>query len=122
MDIVDFEKEVMFLFRDYYKGTEKEKSSDWFKIDIESLYKNKKMELTILQHKDTDEDFFIRASSSTFSGLFITALYTLRDYLSEKPYINVLCSSCNGRGEFEQSAGSHSYFEDCDNCGGSGKA
>lgn len=30
------------------------------------------------------------------------------------------CPSCKGRGDFEISAGSHSYFSDCDNCKGKG--
>jgi DnaJ-class molecular chaperone len=30
------------------------------------------------------------------------------------------CPTCKGEGEFEVSAGSHSYFEDCSKCNGKG--
>lgn len=32
-----------------------------------------------------------------------------------------LCSCCHGDGEYEVSAGTHSFFRDCESCGGTGK-
>lgn len=32
-----------------------------------------------------------------------------------------LCSSCDGDGEYEVSAGSHSFFKECECCNGTGK-
>lgn len=122
MEIRKFEEEVMYLFRNYYRGTEKIGEENWFKISIESLYKKKTVQISIVDKLNADREISISFSAKTYSEVFIETLYLLRDYLLKHPYVNVLCGDCKGRGEFEQSAGSHSFFKDCDKCGGTGKA
>ncbi len=41
-------------------------------------------------------------------------------FMDELKNNEIKCPSCKGEGEFEQSAGSHSFFVDCDKCNGKG--
>lgn len=122
MDIVEFEKEVMHLFRKHYAGTEKISEKNWFKINVHSLYKEKGLSVHIIDELNAMREATISGIAETYDELFIETLFLLRDHLLKHPYKNVLCSSCKGKGEFEQSAGSHSYFEKCNKCDGTGKA
>jgi len=118
MDIIEFEKEVMSLFGEHYNDTEKLNDKNWFKIKTTSLYKEKVGEIFF----DSKKEAFVKGVANNYNDLFIGMLYQIREYLLENPYRNILCSSCKGRGEFEISAGSHSIFEDCNKCAGTGKA
>jgi len=122
MDIAKFEEEVMFLFIKHYAGTEKIGEKNWFKVTISSLHKGKMVDVQIIDSLALDADVVISGAATSYGELFIETLYLLRDYLLKNPYKNVLCSSCKGKGEFEQSAGSHSWFDKCDKCGGTGNA
>ena len=41
-------------------------------------------------------------------------------FMKELKNSETQCPVCKGQGEFEQSAGSHSFFSDCNKCNGKG--
>jgi len=81
MNIVEFEKEVMFLFREHYKGTDKINAVNWFEIKLSSFYKNKVIQVIVLGDGDPREDDTINGKAITYDELFINTLFLIRDYL-----------------------------------------
>ena len=63
-------------------------------------------------------------NSQTLTALKDKVEYMIKDIEEQKEKKlrdSLLCSCCHGDGEYEVSAGSHSFFRACEFCGGTGK-